>query len=224
MIVIWSAPAVGYSRPVECCRSRARGLVLADRRRRIDVGGSASARLVQLRPQYLGPQHCLVQVQLAVKLLHGVRLGYQVDDRVDALGLLVDLVGEPPAAPNVDLVDCSPSRRDYLEELVKRWLDGALFKRGIEDDHHLVTAHDRPCLLRTQRSRSLRDRRIYACHRNQRRPAAYQAGLTAPAASFHPDLGRHWYIGSQAGRPRAHFRRSRLAWTGTVPCRRTCHS
>jgi hypothetical protein len=45
---------------------------------------------------------------------------------------------------------------------------------------------------------------------------AYQAGLTAPDASFHPNLGRHWYVGSQAGRPRARFRRSRLAWTVTV--------
>jgi hypothetical protein len=45
---------------------------------------------------------------------------------------------------------------------------------------------------------------------------AYQGGLTAPDASFHPDLGRHWYEGSQARRRRAHLRRSRLAWTVTV--------
>src|SRR5258708_18850949 len=101
MIVIWVSPAIGYSRSVECCRSRARGLVLADRRRRIDVGGSASARLVQLRPQELCPQPCLLSVQLAGKLLYRVPLRHPGDDPVDAPRLLFGLLSESASAPNI---------------------------------------------------------------------------------------------------------------------------
>jgi hypothetical protein len=50
--------------------------------------------LVQFRTEDLGPQHRLVQVELAVQLLDDLRRGLEVDDRVDALGLLADLIGE----------------------------------------------------------------------------------------------------------------------------------
>jgi len=91
--------------------------------------------------QDLGPQDRLVQVQLAVQFLDGAGLRGQVDHGVDALGLLVDLVGETAAAPDIDLVHVAAGRGDDLEELLKGRLDGALLKRGIEDDHHLVVAH-----------------------------------------------------------------------------------
>jgi hypothetical protein len=49
---------------------------------------------VGLGTEDLGPEDRLVQVHLAVELLDDRRLGLQVDDRVDALGLLLDLVRE----------------------------------------------------------------------------------------------------------------------------------
>ena len=71
---------------------------------------TGSARLrgrssVRLRAHDLGAQHGLVQVELAVQLLHRGRVAGQVEDGVDALGLLVDLEREATTAPDVDLVD-----------------------------------------------------------------------------------------------------------------------
>src|SRR6476659_4599655 len=54
--------------------------------------------------QHLGAQDGLVEVELAVELLDRVRVGGQVDDGVDALGLLGDLEREPATAPDVDLL------------------------------------------------------------------------------------------------------------------------
>src|SRR6201986_3783700 len=51
--------------------------------------------LTVLGPQDLGPQHALVEVQLAVELLDGRRVRGQVGDSVDAFRLLVDRGGEP---------------------------------------------------------------------------------------------------------------------------------
>src|SRR5690554_1623738 len=55
--------------------------------------------------QQLGPQDGLVEAQLAVQLLGGRGLGGHLDDRVDPLGLLLDLVGQATASHDVDLVD-----------------------------------------------------------------------------------------------------------------------
>ena len=62
-----------------------------------------------LGAQDLGPQHRLVEVELAVQLLDGGGLGLQIDDGVDALDVLVDLVGQAAPAPDVDLLDDPPS-------------------------------------------------------------------------------------------------------------------
>src|SRR5207247_11101215 len=72
-----------------------------------------------LRAQDLGPQDRLVQAELAVELPDGVRLGQHVDDGIDALGLLVDLVGQPPPAPPLDLVHAPAPVLDHREELVQ---------------------------------------------------------------------------------------------------------
>src|ERR1700760_930140 len=45
----------------------------------------AMAGLPGVRAQDLGPQHRLVEVELAVELEDGLGLGYEIDDRVDAL-------------------------------------------------------------------------------------------------------------------------------------------
>ena len=65
----------------------------------------------------------------------------EVDDRVDALGLLVDLVGEPATAPDVDLLDGATALADDVEELVEGRGDGALLELGVEDDHQFVMTH-----------------------------------------------------------------------------------
>src|SRR5580704_14647706 len=84
-------------------------------------------RSVLVRPQDLGPYDRFVQVELAVELLHVIGLGRELDNGVDAFGLVVDLVGQPTPTPDVDLVDGSAGRGDDLEELVEGWLYGALF-------------------------------------------------------------------------------------------------
>src|SRR5690606_9921263 len=60
--------------------------------------GSASVRADEL-----GAQDGLVQTELAVELLGDIRRRRHVDDRVDALGALVDVVGQPTLAPDVDV-------------------------------------------------------------------------------------------------------------------------
>ena len=55
-----------------------------------------------LGPQDLGPQHALVEVELAVELLDGGGVRGQVDDGVDAFRLLVDRVGKAALTPDVD--------------------------------------------------------------------------------------------------------------------------
>ena len=50
--------------------------------------------------------------------------------------------------------------RDHREVLVERRGDGALLDLGVEDDHQLVLTHADTHLLWSQRSRSLRDRRV----------------------------------------------------------------
>lgn len=86
----------------------------------------------------------LVQVHLSVKLLDDRRLGLKVDDRVDALGLLLDLVSETTTAPGVDLLDLSVALTDDGEEVLDQRGDSALLEIGVEDDHHFVVTHVEP--------------------------------------------------------------------------------
>src|SRR3984957_14677840 len=115
-----------------------------------------------LGPQNLGPQHALVEVELAVELLDGVRLGVQVDDGVDAFRLLVDRGGEATLPPDVELADLAPGIGNDLEEPLERRLIRALLEVGVEDDHDLVVTHARPTSSGLTRSRSFRDRRLRA--------------------------------------------------------------
>src|SRR5947209_7886099 len=106
------------------------------------VSPAAMVRLLlRVRSDELGAQHGLVEVELAVELLDGRWLGSDVEDGVDALDLVVDLVGQPATAPDVDLLDAATALADHTEELVERRGDGALLEIRIEDDHQFVTAH-----------------------------------------------------------------------------------
>ena len=62
----------------------------------------------------LGTDHGLVERELTIQLLDRGGLGLELDDGVDALVLLVDLVGETALAPDVDLVDRAASCRTTL--------------------------------------------------------------------------------------------------------------
>src|SRR3954454_5218962 len=112
--------------------------------------GRYDARLADVRTDHLGAQHRLVQRQLAVELLDGGRLGVQRHDGVDALGVLVDLVGEPATSPDVDVLDGTAVVADHVEVRVERGPDGALFEVGVEDDHHFIGTQSSLHLLRTQ--------------------------------------------------------------------------
>src|SRR3954451_9417635 len=110
--------------------------------------------------QQLGPQHRLVESELTVELLGRGRLRRHGDDGVDALGLLLDLVGQPTAAPDVDVVDAAAVLGDDGEELVERRGDRPLVELGVEDDHEFVLTHALTHLLWSRRSRHFRDRRV----------------------------------------------------------------
>src|SRR6478672_864293 len=51
-----------------------------------------AVRSAGYRAQQLGPQHSLVEVELAIELLGHRRLSCHIDHRVDAFGFLLDLV------------------------------------------------------------------------------------------------------------------------------------
>src|ERR1044072_2216743 len=93
-------------------------------------------------PQDLSPQHRLLEAELAVQLLHRVRIRVHVEHRVDALGVLLDLQRTPTLAPPLDLLHVPARSADDVEEGVQRRLDGALVESGVEDDHDLVMTHE----------------------------------------------------------------------------------
>src|ERR1051326_5928292 len=121
--------------------------------------GAETRSVVVFGPRDLGPQDALVQVELPVEFLHDGGLGGEVHDRVDAFGLLLDLVGEAALAPDVGLLDLAAAVGHDLEELVERRLHGTFLEVGIEDDHYLVMAHERPASSGLMRPRSFRGRR-----------------------------------------------------------------
>src|ERR1700754_2547366 len=88
---------------------------------------------VGLGAEHLGPKDRLVQLHLPVELLDDRRVRLQVDDRVDALGLLVDLVGETTTAPGVDLLDLSVGLTDHGKEALDQRGDCTLLEIGVED-------------------------------------------------------------------------------------------
>src|SRR3954447_579705 len=91
-------------------------------------GGGGRARggglrgLLRLLAQHLGAQDRLVQAQLPVELGDGGRLGLDLEHRVDALGVLGDLVGEPALAPDLDLLHRTAVGADDVQEGLQRRL------------------------------------------------------------------------------------------------------
>src|SRR6476469_7091779 len=56
--------------------------------------GGRDGRALRLAPQHLGAQHGLVETELAIELRDVGGLARELEHRVDALGVLGDLVGE----------------------------------------------------------------------------------------------------------------------------------
>src|SRR5690625_3484733 len=108
-------------------------------RRPVEARGLSGSLLVEAHQ--LGAHHGLVEAELTVELLGGLRLRGEGQDDVDALGLLVDLVGELPLAPDVDVVDGAALGRDDLDELLEGPADGPLIDGRFEDDDHFVFTH-----------------------------------------------------------------------------------
>src|SRR6478735_3210866 len=107
-----------------------------------------------------GPQDDLVETELAVELLGGRGRRVEVDDGVDALGLLLDVVRQAATAPDVDLVDSATVGLDDRQVLVERRSNGALLDLGVKDDHEFVLTQAHTHLLWSQRPRSIRGRRV----------------------------------------------------------------
>src|SRR5580765_2876809 len=101
-------------------------------------------------PHHLGAQHRLVETELAVELLDGVRLRGQLDDGVDALGVLLDLVGQATPTPYVDVLDAAAVLADDVEVLVEGRLYRPLLETRAEDDHHFIFTHSGLHLLWTR--------------------------------------------------------------------------
>src|SRR5215211_5173453 len=105
----------------------------------------------QIWPDDLSPHDRLVDSELAIQLLDVLWFGGDVDHRVDALGLLPDFVRQPPAAPDVDVVDRPTTLGDYFQVPVERGLNRTLLGIRVEDDHDLVLTHALPHLLWSKR-------------------------------------------------------------------------
>src|ERR1700758_3395996 len=90
---------------------------------------------------HLGAQHRLVEAELTVELGYRGRRGLQVDDDVNALGVLGDLVRQPALAPDVDLLDLSAVLADDVEERLQGRGHGAFVERGVKNDHDFVWTH-----------------------------------------------------------------------------------
>src|SRR5699024_10819038 len=92
-------------------------------------------------PQDLCPYHRLFEVELAVVILDGVRLGGQLYYDVDAFGLLFDLLSDSPLTPDVQLVDLAAGTAHDVQQSLNGRGNGALIQARVEDDHHFVLTH-----------------------------------------------------------------------------------
>src|SRR6476469_2249020 len=81
----------------------------------------AMSALPRIPPQHLGAQDGLAERELPVELGHSGGATGHVDYRIDSLGALVDLVGQPALTPDLDLVDAATLHLHHAKELVQRW-------------------------------------------------------------------------------------------------------
>src|SRR2546429_573182 len=97
--------------------------------------------LVLVGPHHLSPQHRLIQAELTVELGHRRGRGLEIDNGVDALGMLRDFVRQPASTPDINLLNRSAILADYVEKSLQRRRYGALVQSGIENDHDFVWTH-----------------------------------------------------------------------------------
>ena len=77
-------------------------------------------------------------------LVEGRGLGGEVEQVVRALDLVVDLVGEPAAAPRVMQVPRAVTLLDQLADTADDLALTALFEAGVEQQQNLVLRHGFP--------------------------------------------------------------------------------
>src|ERR1700761_3232888 len=98
-------------------------------------GEARPSASVLVGAHHFGAQHRLVEAELTVEFVHRRGRGLQVDHRVDALGMLRDLVRQPALAPDVDLVHSSAILSDDVQKGLQGRGYSALVESGVENDH-----------------------------------------------------------------------------------------
>src|ERR1700744_2984144 len=98
-------------------------------------GGAGASSSVLVGAHHFCAQHRLVQAELTVELGHRRGRGLEIDHRVDALGMLRDLVRQPALAPDVDLLNRSAILPDDVEKGLQGRSYSALVESGVENDH-----------------------------------------------------------------------------------------
>src|SRR5690606_26287520 len=89
--------------------------------------------------------HLVGEPQLALELGQPLGADLQVDDRVVALGGVVDLVGELALAPVVDPLHGAALLGDQRGEALHGALHRGLVESALRDHHQLVRAHGPSC-------------------------------------------------------------------------------
>ena len=102
-----------------------------------DVGRACISRPANSKRQ----QRVFGQAELTVQLLGRGRGRRERHDDVDPLGALLDLVCEPTAAPDVDVVDGALVIGDDGQEPLERRRDLTVVHLGVDDDHDFVLTH-----------------------------------------------------------------------------------
>src|SRR5262245_57394398 len=82
-----------------------------------DSGISRAGASARVGPDDLGTQYRLVEPELPVQFGYGGGRGLQLDHRVDAFGLLVDLEGKAAPSPDIELLDRTARCPDHVAEI-----------------------------------------------------------------------------------------------------------
>src|SRR5690242_13242139 len=107
--------------------------------RRGALGGSGGGRGLAFRPAHGHVPHDAVgDLQDARKLVERLGVAREQEQVVGALALVVDLVGELPAAPRLVLLDRAPTALDELARTRDDLVLTLLGELGIEHEQHFV--------------------------------------------------------------------------------------
>src|SRR5699024_7543008 len=89
-------------------------------------------------PSDLGAYDRLVQAELTIQFLDRGRFGGQFENGVNALGLLVDLVGQAALTPHIDVVNGAAVLAHLIQVRLSARRDRALIEIGVKNDHDFI--------------------------------------------------------------------------------------